>query len=164
MTSLHRQKIPRLHQVPQTPVKQTTKIDIVLSHPAAKLPTRVTDNSAGFDLYCVESVNIKPGQTCRMKTGCAIAIPEGHYGKLETKSSFALQQLLVIGGIIDSDYRGEISVILHNLSTVKTTAVFAGMKFAQLIIHPYQKHICFCEQTSLSETERGERGFGSLDE
>lgn len=147
-------------------MKQTSEklvIDILLTHPAAKLPSRVSENSAGFDLYCVETVDLKPGHTTRLRTGCALAIPEGYFGKLETKSSFALKQLIVIGGIIDSDYRGEISVILHNLSQDKNNTVFAGSKFAQLVIQPYAEHIFFKEQTSLSESERGQKGFGALD-
>ena len=137
-------------------------IDCLLSHPDSKLPTKVTENAAGFDLYSVENATLSPGQTKSLPTGLALCIPEGYYGKLETKSSFALKQLIVIGGIIDSDYRGEIHVILHNLSG-ESVEICRGIKFAQLLITAYEKHVCFRQQVALNLSVRGVHGFGSLD-
>ena len=83
-------------------------------HADAHLPVRKTTGSAGYDLYAYESSEIESRRCRKIPTGLKMEIPEGYYGKIESRSSLALDNLHVEGGVIDSDYRGEVSVILCN--------------------------------------------------
>ncbi len=130
---------------------------------SAITPTFGTQFSAGADLYSVEEdVVINPNETAFIGTGIAVAIPEGLVGLIYARSGLASKRGLAPAnkvGVIDSDYRGEVKVALHNHSTVKQT-VLKGERVAQMVIVDY--YACeYVECDDLDKTERGEGGFGS---
>lgn len=132
--------------------------------PSAVVPAYGSLYSAGADLYaCVESgIDILPGETVFVPTGVALEIPIGFAGFVFARSGLSCKRGLAPAnkvGVIDSDYRGEVMVALHNHSSVPQTVV-AGERIAQMVIMPYIKAE-FVEQENLSETVRGEGGFGS---
>ena len=133
-------------------------------YPDAQLPTRGSAQAAGYDLYAYLSVpvTIYPHSTVKIDTGIAAAIPDGFFGGIYARSGLATKQGLRPAnatGIIDSDYRGNIIVALHN-DTDKAQLVMPGERIAQLIIQPYLP-VEFAEVDELDKTERGEGGFGS---
>ena len=131
----------------------------------AILPTKKHNNDAGFDLYANESMTLRPieidmwGQTVKVKTGISIEIPDGWFGLIRDRSSLGSQGILVLGGVIDSGYRGEIIVCLHNLNN-KFYEIKKGDKIAQLLLIPVPQ-VDIVPVDSLSETSRGDKGFGS---
>lgn len=136
----------------------------------AKLPTRGSEQAAGYDLYA-DSINIgerdwvlriDPGQTVKIGTGVAVAIPEGYFGGIYARSGLSIKNGLAPAnkvGVIDSDYRGEIVVALHNHSD-KRQLIRQGDRIAQLIVQPYCSFE-WQEVDKLDDTERGDGGFGS---
>ena len=128
--------------------------------PRATLPTRGSRASAGLDLYSIEIVSLAPGQRAIVRTGLAVAIPEGYYGRLAPRSGLATRQGLdVLAGVIDADYRGEIGCLLHNTGEERIELV-ENSKICQLII----ERIVTPEAVwadDLDDTERGPGGFGS---
>lgn len=131
--------------------------------PTAKLPTYGSAFSAGADLYSDEpAFTVEPGETHLVHTGLAVEIPEGYGGFIYARSGLATKKGLAPAnkvGVIDADYRGEVRVSLFNHSdTVQT--VEAGERVAQLVIAPFLK-ADFTEAEELSDTARGEGGFGS---
>lgn len=131
----------------------------------AKLPTHGSEKSAGYDLHARISdgmVTINPHQTVKIGTGLSIEIPDGYFGAIFARSGLATKQGLRPAncvGCCDSDYRGEYIVALHN-DTDETQIVTDGDRIAQLVVIPYLP-IKFEEVNELSDTERGENGFGS---
>lgn len=130
----------------------------------AILPTRGSDYAAGADLRAVldTPVEIKPGQTVMIGTGIAMEIPEGFVGLVFARSGLACKEGIAPAnkvGVIDSDYRGEIKVALHNHSKSERT-VENGQRIAQIVIVPFAVPD-FVEAVELSDTERGQGGFGS---
>lgn len=130
----------------------------------ATVPTYGTPHSAGADLYCVadERVVIAPHATVLVHTGIAIELPEGTVGLIYPRSGLATKRSLAPAnkvGVIDSDYRGEIMVALHNHGTTEQI-VENGERIAQLVVAPYYV-ADFEEADDLSDTQRGEGGFGS---
>lgn len=130
----------------------------------AVVPTYGTSLAAGADLYaCIdEDVVINPNETKIIKTGIAVAIPEGYAGLIYARSGLALKRNLAPAnkvGVIDADYRGELMVALHNHGTTPQT-VEINERIAQLVITPFLK-VEFDEVDSLDDTERAEGGFGS---
>lgn len=131
---------------------------------AAVLPERKTQGSAGYDLHaCIAApFTIEPGELVMLPTGLAMEIPKGHAGMIFTRSGLGVKHGIAVSngvGVIDSDYRGEIHVGLRNSGKAAYT-VEPGERIAQLIVMP----VCtpqFLETEVLSETERGEGGFGS---
>ena len=128
-------------------------------HPLAQLPTKATPGSAGYDLYSVSTEEIYPYEMTRIPTGIAIELPTGYYGQICCRSSLAIRKLTTLGGVIDNDYRGEIYVTLINHSNVNVK-IFAGMRVGQIICIPYA-NCNVIEVARLSDTVRGEKGFGS---
>ena len=131
---------------------------------AAMLPTYGSEFSAGADLYalCEEPVTIAAGETKLIHTGLSMEIPAGFAGLVYARSGLATKRGLTPAnkvGVIDADYRGEIMVALHNHGKEAQT-IENGERIAQLVITPFLKGI-FTETEDLSETERGEGGFGS---
>ena len=130
----------------------------------AIIPTYGTEYSAGADLYNLpeNTVIIKPHETVLIKTGIALEIPEGYCGLVFARSGLATKRGLAPAnkvGVIDADYRGEIMVSLHNHSD-SPAKVEGGERVAQLAVVPFLKaDFEVCEE--LSETVRGEGGFGS---
>ena len=129
----------------------------------ATLPTYGTEYSAGADLYNItESVEIAPHATVLIHTGIAAEIPEGYCGLVFARSGLATKRGLAPAnkvGVIDTDYRGEIMVALHNHSDLAAT-VSPSERVAQLAIVPFLKAE-FEESDELSDTVRGAGGFGS---
>ena len=130
----------------------------------AKLPTYGTIDSAGADLYAVldNELSIEPGETKVIPTGLSMAIPKGYVGLIYARSSLGTKKGLAPAnkvGVIDADYRGEVKVVLFNQSN-ETQIISPEERIAQIIITPYIK-VDFEEVNELSETERGNGGFGS---
>jgi len=128
----------------------------------AIVPTYGTLFSAGADLYSVEEVKIDAGDTKIIHTGIILEIPEGYGGFVFARSSLASKRGLAPAnkvGVIDSDYRGEIMVSLHNHSN-ESQVVEKGERVAQIVFMPYAM-ANFIQTEDLSKTERGEGGFGS---
>lgn len=130
----------------------------------ATIPTYASEYSAGADLYavCDSDVSIEPGQTVLIHTGLAMEIPQGCGGFIFARSGLASKKGLAPAnkvGVVDADYRGEIMVALHNHSNT-VVAVSHGERVAQLVILPYY-YAVFTEKEELSDTVRGQGGFGS---
>ena len=130
----------------------------------AKMPTFGSEEAAGADLYaCLdEEVTVAPGQTVFIPTGLAMALPKGYVGLVYARSGLACKQNLAPAnkvGVIDSDYRGEFMIALHNHGK-ETRTVRHGDRVAQLVITPVLRPL-YREEDSLDETARGAGGFGS---
>ena len=127
------------------------------------LPAYATEQSAGMDLRANldESIVLKPMERRLIPTGLHIALPEGYEAQVRPRSGLALKHGITVlntPGTIDADYRGEIGVVLVNLSG-KDFVVNDGERIAQMIIARYEK-VVFSEVEVLDETERGEGGYG----
>ena len=140
------------------------KINVKKLDERAVLPTYGSVSAAGADLYAVTdgAVTIAPGETKLIRTGLALEIPEGYAGLIYARSGLATKRGLAPAnkvGVIDCDYRGEIIVSLHNHSDEPQT-IEDKERVAQLVLTP-----CFVadfeEVDALSDTERGQGGFGS---
>lgn len=126
----------------------------------ARLPTRATPGDAGLDLYSVEEIAIQPGDRLVVKTGIAMEIPFGYAGLVWDKSGLAAKKgLKTMGGVIDAGYRGEIQVVLANIGN-EPHAIAVGDKIAQLLIQKVELPEV-SEAAELSDSERGDGGFGS---
>ena len=137
---------------------------IKLLNENAKVPTRGSDYAAGYDLYanCSMPFFIKPHRTVMIGTGIALEIPDGYFGAIYARSGLASRQGLRPAncvGVVDSDYRAEIMVALHNDSEDEKV-VSPGDRIAQLIIQKYEE-IEFEVVDELNETKRNLGGFGS---
>jgi dUTP pyrophosphatase len=127
--------------------------------PGATLPTRAHPDDAGLDLYALEDAELAPGQGKVVHTGVAMAIPAGHVGLVCDRSSMAKKGLKTAGGVIDAGYRGEVGVMLWNISTVVHT-LKKGERIAQLLVVPIATPAPV-DSEDLGETARGVGGFGS---
>lgn len=132
--------------------------------PNAILPTYGSEEAAGADLYaCLdEAVTIEPGQTAWIPTGIAMEVPKGCAGLVYARSGMACKRGLAPAnkvGVIDSDYRGEITVVLHNHGQ-QAQRVAQGERIAQMVITPVLTP-AYEETDDLSDTGRGQGGFGS---
>ncbi|ANY67710.1 deoxyuridine 5'-triphosphate nucleotidohydrolase [Paenibacillus sp. BIHB 4019] len=164
-------------------------VKIRLLTPAAKVPTYATDGAAAFDLYAAEDVIIAPGETAKVPLGLAIEIPTGYEMQIRPRSGITLNTKLRVANspaTIDSDYRGEVAVLLDNLEPRSTSAsrvvlslnggyaiwdigercqigtylIRAGDRIAQGVIAPVTR-VSFAEtDEELTQTERGNGGFG----
>src|SRR5205085_2042720 len=125
------------------------------------LPTYATEGSAGLDLRADAPVALAPGERALVPTGICLAIPPGFEGQVRPRSGLALRQgitCLNSPGTVDSDYRGEVAVILANLGQ-KTVTIARGDRIAQLVIAPVERAE-FREGPSLPSSGRGGGGFG----
>jgi dUTP pyrophosphatase len=130
--------------------------------PDAELPFRGTPGSAGYDLTSTESHVILPGYRAVVATGLAVEIPDGTYGRIAPRSGLAVKNGIQVGaGVVDSDYRGELKVVLFNHDLNKTFNIKPGYRIAQLILETIQTPEVEEIKESLQQTERGEGGFGS---
>lgn len=128
----------------------------------ATIPTYGSASAAGADLYACEAVTIAAGETVLVHTGIAMAIPDGYVGLIYARSGLATKRGLAPAnkvGVIDSDYRGEIMVALHNHGKTEQT-VEAGERIAQIVFTPYVA-ASFSLVEELDTTDRGAGGFGS---
>ena len=140
------------------------KVKIKLLNDKAKIPTRGSEKAAGYDLYaCTSSqIIIAPHDTVKISTGISMEIPDGYFGGVFARSGLATEQGLRPSnccGVIDSDYRGDVIVALHNDTNMPQT-IQPMERVAQLIIMPYLP-VEFEEVDTLSDTDRGDKGFGS---
>lgn len=143
------------------------KVNIKKLDERAVIPTCGTKLSAGADLYAVldDDVIIAPGETVFVRTGLAIEIPAGYAGMIFARSGLACKKGLAPAnkvGVVDADYRGEVMVAVHNHS-LEDRVIGHGERIAQLVIMPFYKAE-FCEVSELTDTLRGEGGFGSTGE
>ena len=127
----------------------------------AQLPTRGSKDAAGLDLYCPFHIKVPADSQKKIPLGIAVEIPKGHMGLLVPRSSMSKTPLRCANsvGIIDADYRGELSIAYENISCSDYT-IFRGNRIAQLIIIPIAI-VDVEEAQTLSETERGDGGYGS---
>lgn len=130
----------------------------------AVVPTYGSASAAGADLYALagENIVIPPHKTVMIHTGLAMELPEGYCGLIFARSGIATKRGLAPAnkvGVVDSDYRGEFMVALHNHSDESAT-IAGGERIAQLVITPYLRAE-FTESDSLTDTDRGAGGFGS---
>lgn len=138
------------------------KIEVINKSPFP-LPKSETSGSAGIDLYAniVDRLVLKPLDRALIPTGLYLSIPEGYEGQIRARSGLALKHGISLAngvGTIDSDYRGEIGVILVNLGKDEYI-INKGDRIAQLVIVKHEK-VKLCEVNFLDETKRGSRGFG----
>ena len=153
-------------------------VKIVRIAPDVIIPTKAHDTDAGFDLYAycpdatfyswesgcqlnVKGVKVRPNETYKFHTGIKLAIPDGYWGGIYARSGLATKCGLRPAncvGVIDSSYRGEIIVAIHNDSN-ETQLVHNGDRIAQLVIQKVEPTV-FEEVSELDETSRGESGFG----
>jgi dUTP pyrophosphatase len=125
----------------------------------AILPTRAHADDAGLDLYAVEDVVVEPGTGRMIRTGVAVAVPVGHVGLVCDRSSLAKRGLKTAGGVIDAGYRGELGVVVWNLSR-ESQHVKKGERCAQMLVIPIATPAPV-DSADLGETARGAGGFGS---
>jgi deoxyuridine 5'-triphosphate nucleotidohydrolase len=126
----------------------------------AILPTRGSSLAAGLDIYAIEDLTIEPGERALARSGLAVAIPEGYYGRLAPRSGLATQKGLdTLAGVIDADYRGELRCLLYNAGN-ETIHLPAQSKICQLIIERIITPLAVWAD-EISETDRGSGGFGS---
>lgn len=153
-------------------------VKLVRIAPDVVMPTKAHDTDAGFDLYAycpdatfyswesgcqlnVKGVKVRPNETYKFHTGIKMAIPDGYWGGIYARSGLATKCGLRPAncvGVIDSSYRGEIIVAIHNDSN-ETQLVHNGDRIAQLVIQKVEPTV-FEEVSELDETSRGESGFG----
>ena len=135
-------------------------MEVVLMNDDAIIPTRASKRSACLDLYGSVDARIEIGSIKKNNTGIGVSLPENSYGSIRDKSSLAAKGLLTLGGVIDSDYTGEIIIIMTSL--IESIKIKQGQKIAQLIvsniIYPEIKLV-----KSLKSTERNDKGFGEMD-
>lgn len=166
-------------------IKDTKDIlEIKLLNKTAKAPYKARETDAGFDLFANEDITILPNERVIVSTGIAMHIPEGHYGRIADRSSMAAKGIVVSGGVVDSEYRGEIRVILTNrkgftrnftnivhpvkgVTSIQSEiipdeeyTISKGDKIAQIIIEKIGLPEIKIVET-LSKSSRGEKGFGS---
>lgn len=140
------------------------RVEVKKLSDTAQLPVRGSEQAAGYDLCAdiAEQLEIAPGETAKVTTGLAFAIPEGYFGGIFARSGLSTKKGLRPAnctGVVDSDYRGPVIVALHN-DSVQTRVVEPGERIAQLILLPYLAAE-FDEVEELDETDRGCGGFGS---
>lgn len=140
------------------------KINIKKLNENAIIPTRGSNDAAGYDLYAYISspIIVTPHSTVKIGTGLAIEIPSGYFGAVFARSGLATKEGLRPGncvGVCDSDYRGEYIVALHNDTDIPRT-ITPSERIAQLVVMPYLP-VEFEEVDELSDTNRGDGGFGS---
>jgi dUTP diphosphatase len=124
------------------------------------LPSHGSAGSAGADLAASEGVTLGPGERAAVPTGIHVAIPEGHVGLVWPRSGLAVRHGIdTLAGVIDSDYRGEVKVVLVNHGP-EPFRIAPGDRIAQLLVQRVER-VLFERRDSLPDTERGEDGFGS---
>ena len=139
------------------------EIQITRLREDAVLPGRAYAGDAGLDLTACERHELGPGERALVGTGLAVAIPEGHAGLVTPRSGLAVEHGITIvntPGVVDSGYRGELRVILHNTDRRATFVVEPGMRIAQLLVVAVPA-AALREVAELPASERGTGGFGS---
>lgn len=164
LTSIMNQSVELLDSVLKNP-REEVEVKITKIHENAVIPTYAHDSDAGADIYAVEDITIKPNSTEIIPTGIKVEIPLGYEIQIRPRSGLSAKTKLRIAnapGTIDAEYRGEIGVIMTNTGNLSHT-INKGDKIAQMVIMPVPM-IKWIETEELSETERGEGGYGSTDQ
>ena len=126
----------------------------------ARTPTRANESDAGYDLFSIEKAYLPAGERKVVRTGISVAIPPGFYGRVAPRSGLAVKRGIdVLAGVIDSGYRGEIGVVLQNLSDYDFEFL-QGERIAQLILEQCNT-IGWVEVEKLEDSVRSDGGFGS---
>lgn len=146
------------------PMTITTQVPCKKLNDKAILPTSGSEYAAGSDLYaCLDKSRYIPaGHTVKIPTGIAMELPVGYGGFIFARSGLATKDGLRPAncvGVVDSDYRGEVMVAIHN-DSLEDRTIDPGQRIAQIVVMPYVD-CCFAEVDSLSDTKRGDGGFGS---
>lgn len=128
----------------------------------AVVPTQADTGAAGYDLFSTENVHLLPNKPTKIRTGLALEIPEGYFGAVYIRSGISLKQVMLANsvGVIDSSYRGELCVLVTYYGNERFL-VEKGMRVAQLVLQPCEPYLQFVEVGELSNSFRGEGGFGS---
>lgn len=138
------------------------KVNIQLLHEDARMPSFAYDGDAGADLYALNTVVIKRFSRALVRTGLAIAVPKGYEAQIRPRSGLALKHGITVlnsPGTIDSGYRGEVGVILANMSR-DDYLVEKHTKIAQMVVKKVEK-VTFRKVAKLGASQRGNGGFGS---
>ena len=155
----------RTDQGPNKPLRAPViKIKRLANGGGIDLPVYATSGAAGMDICAANEADIvlAAGERCAVPTGFAMAIPDGFEAQIRPRSGLALKHGISVAnapGTIDSDYRGEIAVIIINLGNAPFT-ITRGMRIAQMVIAPVTRGQ-FAEVADLDDSDRGEGGFGS---
>ena len=139
------------------------QLPVVKLKPEGIVPTRAHEGDAGLDLYAAEEAHMGPGERWGVGTGIAVEIPPGHAGLVLPRSGLAREHGITLvnsPGLIDSGYRGEVRVLLLNTDPAETVKIEVGARIAQLVLTPVALAEP-TETTSLTDSARGEGGFGS---
>ena len=130
--------------------------------PDATIPSRGSSGAAGYDLAAVDALTILPGGRAGVSTGISVRVPDGTYGRIAPRSGLALKHGIdVLAGVVDGDYRGEIVVILLNTGR-EPFDVVPGARIAQLVLETVATPpVVVVDTIDLTETGRGDGGFGS---
>jgi deoxyuridine 5'-triphosphate nucleotidohydrolase len=136
------------------------KAFIKLEFPGAKLPEKATAGSAGYDLFAAEEISIPPRSRALVSLGFTMAFPPNVYARIAPRSGLAVKNSVDVGaGVVDSDYRGVVRVLLINNGTGSFN-VTPGSRIAQMIFERVE-HPTLCEVSEIADTIRGAGGFGS---
>ena len=143
----------------------TSQLEVLITRldTAVPLPCYAQPGDAGVDLAAAEDVDLAPGERAVVRTGIAIALPEGYAGFVHPRSGLAARHgvtLVNAPGTIDAGYRGEIKVILLNTDLAKAVSLRRGDRVAQLVVQRVE-NVTFREVPALPESARGDNGFGS---
>ena len=143
----------------------TSQLDVLITRldPAVPLPGYARHGDAGADLCAAEDIDLAPGERAVVRTGIAIALPEGYAGFVHPRSGLAARHgitLVNAPGTIDAGYRGEIKVILLNTDLARAVSLRHGDRIAQLVVQRVE-NVTFREVPALPESARGDNGFGS---
>lgn len=142
-----------------------SQLDVLITRldPAVPVPGYARHGDAGADLCAAEDIDLAPGERAVVRTGIAIALPEGYAGFVHPRSGLAARHgitLVNAPGTIDAGYRGEIKVILLNTDLAKAVSLRRGDRIAQLVVQRVE-NVTFREVPALPESARGDNGFGS---
>jgi dUTP pyrophosphatase len=125
-----------------------------------ELPKPQREGDAAFDLRAAEDVEVLAGKHSLVRTGIKVAIPPGHVGLIWDRGGLAAKnRVTTLGGVVDSNYRGEVQVILSNFGT-EPLRIEKGMRIAQFLVQPLL-NVNLTEVEELEDTNRGPKGFGS---
>jgi dUTP pyrophosphatase len=143
----------------------TSQPDVLITRldPEVPLPAYARPGDAGADLVAAEDVELGPGERAVVRTGIAIALPDGYAGFVHPRSGLAAKHgvtLVNAPGTIDAGYRGEIKVILLNTDAARAVSLRRGDRIAQLVVQRVE-NVMFREVPALPESARGDNGFGS---
>ena len=144
--------------------RESVEVMFAKLEPEASKPTQGTKSAAGWDLRALEETIVTKGHSTKIRTGIAVAIPEGWEGQIRSRSSLGAKGMIMPNGVgtIDSDYRGELMVLATWIGDGQSITLAKGERIAQMLIAPVPltsyREVTFEE---LSTTDRGEGGFGS---